>query len=828
MRPRSPIHWRIPALLLPVFFASAMAAAPAASGPIPGVNEIPRPPADNRDLPISKENLVPKTPKKEEPKKEEPKKEEPKKEEPKKEEPKKEEPKKEEPKKEEPKKEEPKKEEPKKEEPKKEEPKKEQEPVVRKLRFEPHPTKKYTIVLKWEVDPANKAPIYVGRYRERVRTRDQVLDADNLTAPALGPQVTTFTDSKIPDGSYYYVLVTAEEMKPSFSILLKGDQNTTTTPAIIKRRETDIPTKGADGPPAVRNIKILPHPDQKGAVVLTWDIAGKASDTIILRHRKPIADEAAFRAAKRVAALRSWARHYIDREVAAGSYYYAAYLQRETRGDLTLKEAQNYTTEPFISDYFPPKKEADPNASAGDFAVRGLTAVNGQASVKLSWRAARASSVLYRVYRGSQPLDDGKALARARLLIELEDRVNFEDVEALADQKVYYGVTVTDRRTGREYTQLQEGVGFRAHVYQPRAASKDLEHLLPDALTTFLKDSKTIMLFWAEPDSKVEGYRVYRHDRPIDNEARLKDSKLVGRIEGAANRFQDSDAPAGNHYYALLPLNEQGGEIREFVERRTFTGFGIEIEATDEPKKEEPKKEEPKKEEPKKEEPKQVEARLLVLRAAMDERDIVVSWEADVPTGAIAKVRLYRALEPLQTLQEVEERGILVRSLDPALGVLRDTGLKAGLYYYAALLEVNGKLQDRMLLGRNYLAQGVRVGPVPGKKEGPDPGLKKEPTKTDTGTVPSELALLRELDGVLRRTYGRRRYAAAVRELHSFGRDRRYPGRVRAKAMFYTGLAYYRMGRHRDSIEYFLNFRVQDEYPRRSRFYYRRALERLR
>ena len=811
---RLPLHWRIPALVLPVFFVSSLVGAPASSGPIPGVDEIPRPTAEAGDPPISKENLIGElSPKKEEPKKEEPKKEEPKKEEPKKEEPKK-------------------------EEPKKEEPKKEALPAIRKLRFEPHPTKKYSIILNWEVSPDNTTPIYVGRYREPVRTRDQVLDADNLTAPPLGPQVTTFTDSKIPDGVYYYVVVTGSEMRSSSDLLLKPNQNATANPTTIKRSGGDI-KQPADGPPAVRNLRANPHPDKKGAVVLTWDISGQASDTIILRHRKPIADEASFRAAKRVAALRSWARHYIDRDVPAGSYYYAAYLQRETRGDLTLKEKQNYTTEPYISDFVPPKTEPGPKAGAADFKVRGLIAVNGQTSVKLSWRAARASPVVYKVYRSFQPLDEEKALGRAKLLGELEDRVNFEDTGALPDRRVYYGVTVTDPRAGREYAALQEGVGFRAHVYQPQIVPKNLEHLLPDALTTFLKDSRTVMLFWAEPDAKVEGYRVYRHARPIDSQVRLKDSKLVGRIDGAANRFQDSKAPAGNHYYALLPLDERGTEIREFVERRTFTGFGIEVpEETkeepkkeepkkEEPRKEEPKKEEPKKEEPKKEEPKKEEPRLLVLRGAVDERDIVVSWEADIPAGTAVKLRLFRSAEPLQTVRQVEERGIFVEETEAGQGVFRDSNLEPGRYYYAALLVVGGRVQSRMLLGRNFLAQGLHILARPEKKESPE-SFKKEPSRTDIEKVPAELELLRQLDTVLRRTFGKGRYGAAARELHAFGANRRYPGRIRAKAIFYTGLAYYRMGRYRESVEFFLNFRVQDEYPRRSRFYYRRALERLR
>lgn len=817
MQPRSVIHWGFFPLLLPLLFAVAqLFGAPSPGGPIPGIDDMPRAPGSAKTPPIAKDNLTDggKSEKKEEPKKGEPTKEEPKKGEPTKEEPKKEEEKKEEP--------------------------KEGLPIVRNLRVEPHPKLKYSTVLKWEVDPGNKAPLYVGRYQEPIVTRDHVLDAANLTNPALGPQVTTFVDRKMPTGKYYYVVVAAAEMKPGASLILKAGQNTTSEPIIIDVKPEDVVSKKETElePPAVHDIKAEKHPDKRGAVVVSWTTLGTPSDTVVLRHRRPISDEESFRAAKRVAVLRPWARHFVDREVPRGAYYYAAYLQREVTRDLVLKANENYTTTAFVSDYVPPKKEPLPSETAADFSVSGLIAVNGQASVKLSWRSARAPKVLYNIYRSDFPLDSARAIKKAKLLGETDDQTNFEDAEAVKDRRVYYGVTVTDNRSGKEYLELREGVNFRAHVFQPVNVTKELGPMLPDALTTFRKDARTVMLFWAEPDVQVQGFRIYRYDRPIDNEKRVQEAKLIGRAEGSANRFTDSDPPVGRHYYAVLPLDERGREIREFVERRTFTGFGVEVEAPEEPKKEEPKKEEPKKEESKKEEPKKEEpkkeepkkvkpSRMLVLLATVDSTDVVLTWEAEVAEEQKPRIRLYRSNSPMRRLDEVREHGVFIQeSLDPK-GVFRDRQLEPGRYYYAALIEEDGVLSEELIQDRNFLGRPVEIA-APGKKEEVERPVKKQEPRTDKQEDLSERELLSALERVLRETYHRRRFAAALAELPRFALTRTYPGSVRAMALFYTGMSYYRMGQYRVALEYFLNFRVQDAYPRRAGFYYRRSLERLR
>ena len=67
----------------------------------------------------------------------------------------------------------------------------------------------------------------------------------------------------------------------------------------------------------------------------------------------------------------------------------------------------------------------------------------------------------------------------------------------------------------------------------------------------------------------------------------------------------------------------------------------------------------------------------------------------------------------------------------------------------------------------------------------------------------------------------------AIRRLEPYANNRRINGKLRARALFYTGLSYYKLRRYRKALEYFLNFQVQDTYPERARFWRKRALERF-
>ena len=87
---------------------------------------------------------------------------------------------------------------------------------------------------------------------------------------------------------------------------------------------------------------------------------------------------------------------------------------------------------------------------------------------------------------------------------------------------------------------------------------------------------------------------------------------------------------------------------------------------------------------------------------------------------------------------------------------------------------------------------------------------------------------LENLNRAIASTYRRDNYADAIQDLRPYHLNKELDRHIRARALFYTGLAMYRLQRYRRSIEYFINALVQESYPERAEFWYNRALEKIR
>lgn len=601
-----------------------------------------------------------------------------------------------------------------------------QSPVIRNLRAEKVADDPTSVRLTWEVDPANDTAIYVGRYVRPTTSRELVLEAENISTPPLGPKETTFLDRNIPDGAYYYVVVTVYEMSARDRLRLQANGNHTVDPIIIYRTTPGTQPQAGEQ-----------SPDKPG------------------------------------------------------------------------------------------------HAQESPYEVRGLTAVNAQSSVKLNWGPPDARDVTYNIYRSVEPMGNENALKVASRLAQAPaSRLYYEDLEPLTGRVTYYGVTVTDNRTGREYLTLTLNRSFVQNVFQPTRIAEDRGRLLPEALTAFLENRNTIKLLWVDPEAPLAGLRVYRSARPIANAQALERAELLGEVRKGVNEYRDANLPAGVYYYALIPRDPALSEVRTFAEGRTFTGIAMRINiAAGEEKKPEEKKPEEKPAQENADE--RSRTRLNNLRQTAGADFVQLEW--DVLRAELSRdyrVAVYRAATPLRNFEDLQRQGELLTELPRGVHTYVDGGLRPGRYYYALALTADGRSDPNLSVGRNFLAEPALVsGPQkPAADAGERPGEDRVRPDASEGALdeipggPSMVALNR----ILAATYFRRDYGEAVRRLAPYVMSRRVPSQVRAKAMLYTGMAYYQMRQYRRAMEFFLHESVQREYPERSRFWYNRSLERAR
>lgn len=487
-------------------------------------------------------------------------------------------------------------------------------PLIRNLKIERYPDIPFSVKITWDVDPSNTTAIYVARFIRPIDTREILLEADNITSPPLGPKETSFIDHKIPDGAYYYAVVTSYEVGERNNMVLKGGDNFTTDPLIIYRPEEE-------------NVNT---------------------------------------------------------------------------GDETDNEQIDSRVEAYM---------------AGD-----LLAVNSTDAVKLNWRGATARNIAYNVYRSHEPFKNETSLEIARLVGRTEGNTPFvEDRNPIIGRKVYYAVTVVDKRTDREYLQFVLNANYIAHTYERPQVSQDEERQIPEALTVYIENRNTIKLLWVDPEAEFSDLRVYRYDRPILNERSLRSARFVGWVKPGENTFRDTNLDPGIYYYAVLPRNLQGEEIRTFVEGYTFTGFGTRIEAvtdntdtTENTDTTDTIDTGDNTEQAEEEAQNLGEPVLATLEAEGKTDSVDLKWViAGEELERNLRQLVYRSKLPMRSFEQVRNRGDLLAELPGNRRTYTDAGLEAGKYYYAVILDVDGKIQEGLKSGRNYLEEPVTVGSRP-------------------------------------------------------------------------------------------------------------------
>lgn len=368
-------------------------------------------------------------------------------------------------------------------------------PIITNLKAARYAEKNNSIILTWDLPSDNKFPIYVGRTQTQVVNKESVLNSDNLTAPPLSAQQKTYVDYNIPDGTYYYVVVTQGELRKDGVLVLKADQNFTSKPIRISRNsdmpqikepEEKIAINDQDKTlPLIKKINVVENVKIKGEAVISWDYTGK-EDTIvyIARNIRPIKSEKILRNSQRIngSGIKSSINYFVDSDVPEGAHYYAVFTQKEMREKLSLEEYENYTSDPFVksipkkSDDQPEekpkepeeKKEATPpvkdDASQPEFKnprvafFSGKTVVN---NVELTWDVDKRNikDCTLQLFRSEKQIRNINEVEERGILIgEFPDSGGSYIDKDLSPGKFYYALVHT--KGGNKIKEMIEGKNF--------------------------------------------------------------------------------------------------------------------------------------------------------------------------------------------------------------------------------------------------------------------------------------------------------------------------------------------------------------------------------
>lgn len=219
------------------------------------------------------------------------------------------------------------------------------------------------------------------------------------------------------------------------------------------------------------------------------------------------------------------------------------------------------------------------------------------------------------------------------------------------------------------------------------------------------------------------------------------------------------------------------------------------------------------------------------------EKNVILTWHLVSGRAMDKRMQIYRFTEEPRVIHDIS-RGTLIAKLTGEINLYEDVPPARGGYYYAIFVETSRGLEPGAFTPSRNL-----VGPVNFGLGGAMPmGASMQPQqgyqRPDFGSYEVESQDMSDFDdepvrekrrginSTIRRTYLKGNYAGAVKALKPYLRNG--SPQVRAKAMFYTGLARYRLEQYEKAIQYFEHPLTQKYYRRNAEFWINRTSENLR
>lgn len=416
-----------------------------------------------------------------------------------------------------------------------------EQPMIRQLKVVKHPKLEHSALITWKVDPRNQTAIYIGRYSRPVSTRDLVFEADNLTAPPLGPRATQYVDRNIPDGTYYYVAVTSGEVSEGGNLLMRPNQNYTSQPFVVFRKDKGEVRRKRH---YVINLTAVNNED---SVSLSWTPAlARDVEHTIYRGRDPLDNAAALDAAVKLGTTPGTTYDFRDENPLRNEkVYYGVSITTRSDGreykDLTQGES-------YIAHAFRPRLLGD----LANWLPGGLVAyLQGGEDVKLMWTGPIERVRELKIYRSGVPISNVQRLGSAKFLGKVAGGRNEYFDRGLRPGRYYYAL-IPVKTDGSELREFWEGRTYTPDAILIRGGSGGPRITRLSAKATAARD---ISLRWdAFRDGKdALRYFLYRSDRPMQNAPDVREhGQLLRTFEAGVSSFVDQDLDPGRYFYALL------------------------------------------------------------------------------------------------------------------------------------------------------------------------------------------------------------------------------------------------------------------------------------
>lgn len=615
-----------------------------------------------------------------------------------------------------------------------------------------------------------------------------------------------------------------------------------------------------DKPKLVKSIKADLADPYGNSVTITWEPSGIPVEQIIARHNSPISDKTELLKAKAIGRVGAKEFSYLEKNVEPGEHFYAVIPINQIKSkELSLIANDSYTVRPV--------RVLDPAEIANIVPQVSLIYAkqnNEGTAVRVSWRGVANKNAIYTVYRGNVPLLNAAAIDKSTRLSVIETQQEyFIDNTIPGPGKYYYAVTT-------RVAQSQEDknlVANQSYTLEPIEIVADNDPVI--GLIKAVSFNQTgAQIFWRDvPGASGANlkYQLYRNNLPINSPQMVRKATMIGQINAGTESYQDLGLSPGGYYYAVLAVNPDGQVVEKLVADKNFTtlpvlvtstGQGQQITNNTVPGTSNGQQNQPIFTGP---------SYFADVSGYEQDRLIVLKWRYakvdEEPPGP--RIQIYRFKEPPQDMSDLVKGELLAR-IRSNRRLYEDVPSERGLYYYALFFET-----DRGLMPQGFNLDDNLIGPIAildpqaritrnnnqekrqpnlGRENGivTQPNAKNNPAgenrikpgdlNQNNGQLATNLLnnqpnnissqkRMTSINDVINQTYSKGAYKAAIQTLQKYLNDKNDSSR--AKALFYTGLSYYRLNSFEKALDYFVHPLTVKAYGKRAEFWYRQTLENL-
>ena len=433
--------------------------------------------------------------------------------------------------------------------------------------------------------------------------------------------------------------------------------------------------------------------------------------------------------------------------------------------------------------------------------------------VKISWTPPSNEDTLILARSNSIPIRNREIFLNADKSVEIPAGGSSYLDKGLEPGSYYYAI-LSKRKSKTNQVLLYSEENYNSHPiviskFKNKINDKVADGATPPRVSLIraqLVADRKVRVSWKGVKGQKVIYTLYRGSSALSTVEKINQAKQVATISDRSEFFIDTIPRPGIYYYALTTKRVTGDENKKLVADQSYTTKGLRYTVVDLPI-------------------------VSNLRAENKGEGIVELTWLDIRTAQSQNLAylIYRSGRRITTESELKEFATRLGIVKPGTQYFRDSVPPTRIFYYSVVTQNEyGQTSSKYESGKNTTITNMND-----NQEDEEPSLfdhdRIQPQKVEKKNfqpVDIPVSIPVDINRIIRSTYLKGNYHRTITGLQNYKSSP--DEKLRAKALFYTGLSHYKLHNYDEAIQYFVNPLVMRAYKKSANFWYKRTLGKIR